>query len=142
MVTKPLLYTVKSGDSLSSIARDVLGNMSRWLDLMKLNPIITDPNKIYVGQVLTLPAYNIDTGKYLPLDSSGKPVLTSTNIAPSSPSPYSSLSSVASGGTSVDWRSWLTDPKKIMILAVGAGTLMFLLAAPAKKIAPSVAQSA
>jgi LysM repeat protein len=46
-------YTVKSGDSLSMIAKRF--NVSR-ADLMKLNKL-SDPNKIRVGQKLTLPGY-------------------------------------------------------------------------------------
>jgi LysM repeat protein len=48
------LYTVKPGDSLSIIARDVLGDMGLW-------PVIASQNKIqapYIirpGQTLTLP---------------------------------------------------------------------------------------
>lgn len=48
-------YVVKSGDSLSIIARDVLGNLARWPELARLNAIEA-PYTIYPGQVLTLPA--------------------------------------------------------------------------------------
>ncbi len=46
-------YKVKSGDSLSVIAKRF--NVSR-ADLMKLNKI-SDPNKVRIGQKLTLPGY-------------------------------------------------------------------------------------
>ncbi len=48
-------YVVRSGDSLSRIARDVLGNMGRWPELARLNAI-ESPYTIYPGQVLELPA--------------------------------------------------------------------------------------
>lgn len=49
-------YVVKSGDSLSKIALNIYGDMSRWGEILRANPQITDPNKIYVGQTLTIPS--------------------------------------------------------------------------------------
>ena len=49
-----MTYTVRAGDSLSRIARDVLGNLSRWPELAALNAI-APPYTIYPGQVLVLP---------------------------------------------------------------------------------------
>lgn len=48
-------YTVQEGDSLSKIARDVMGDMNRWPEIADANGI-SDPYVIYPGQVLTLPA--------------------------------------------------------------------------------------
>ena len=45
-------YTVKSGDTLSAIAR---ANNTTVQELMKLNPQITDPNRISAGSALKLP---------------------------------------------------------------------------------------
>jgi type VI secretion system (T6SS) spike protein VgrG3/LysM domain-containing protein len=47
-----MTYTVKPGDTLSKIATR---NGVTLADLMKANPQISDPNKIYVGDVLNLP---------------------------------------------------------------------------------------
>jgi LysM repeat protein len=47
-------YTVKQGDTLSSIAARQLGNASRWQEIRTLNNI-RDPNMINVGQVLRMP---------------------------------------------------------------------------------------
>lgn len=47
-----MTYTVKPGDTLSKIAAR---NGTTIADLMKANPQISDPNKIYVGDVLNLP---------------------------------------------------------------------------------------
>ncbi len=48
------IYEVKSGDSLSKIARDVLGNMSRWPEIAKLNNLVA-PYTIFPGAQLLLP---------------------------------------------------------------------------------------
>ena len=47
-------YIVKSGDSLSKIARDVLGNISLWPVIAKLNNI-QNPDLIFPGDILQLP---------------------------------------------------------------------------------------
>ena len=49
-------YTVKSGDTLSQIAKDQLGNAGSYMKIFELNKdVLTDPNKIKPGQVLRLP---------------------------------------------------------------------------------------
>jgi len=48
------VYTVKAGDTLSSIAQSNLGSASKWRDLWKLNPQIKDPNKLKIGQKIYL----------------------------------------------------------------------------------------
>lgn len=53
-----ILYTVKKGDTLSSIARNELGNWKRWPEIAQMNrQVIGSSNThwIYPGQVLTLP---------------------------------------------------------------------------------------
>ncbi len=45
-------YTIKSGDTLSAIAQ---ANKTDIATLQKLNPSITDPNKIYAGASLNIP---------------------------------------------------------------------------------------
>jgi nucleoid-associated protein YgaU len=48
-------YTVKSGDSLSSIAQRFLGDREKWRDLHKLNrKVIDDPDNLKVGTVIRL----------------------------------------------------------------------------------------
>jgi nucleoid-associated protein YgaU len=50
-------YTVKSGDSLSKIAKEVYGDAMRYPEIFEANkPMLKDPNKIYPGQVLRIPA--------------------------------------------------------------------------------------
>jgi hypothetical protein len=48
-------YTVQSGDTLSGIARQQLGDASRWPEIFPLNRGIRHPDRISPGQVLTLP---------------------------------------------------------------------------------------
>jgi len=47
---------VRKGDTLWSLAKANLGRSSAWLCLAAANPSISDPNRIYEGQILVLPA--------------------------------------------------------------------------------------
>jgi nucleoid-associated protein YgaU len=54
---KSKVYVVKSGDSLSKIAKQELGDASRWPEIYEANKDqIKDPNLIHPGQELKLPA--------------------------------------------------------------------------------------
>jgi nucleoid-associated protein YgaU len=49
-------YTVASGDSLSKIAKREYGDADKWRAIFDANrDKIKDPDRIYPGQVLTLP---------------------------------------------------------------------------------------
>ncbi len=49
-------YVVKSGDSLSKIAREFYGDMMKYPIIFEANkPMLTDPDLIYPGQVLRIP---------------------------------------------------------------------------------------
>ena len=48
------LYIVQSGDSLSIIARDQLGDLSRWPEIAYINSI-SKPYTIQPGQTILLP---------------------------------------------------------------------------------------
>ncbi len=49
-------YTVKSGDTLSKIAKDQYGNAGKYMTIFNANkPMLKDPDKIYPGQVLRIP---------------------------------------------------------------------------------------
>ena len=51
-----VFYTVKSGDTLSEIAKRFLGNAMAYPDIFEANtPMLTHPDKIYPGQVLRIP---------------------------------------------------------------------------------------
>lgn len=54
---KPGAYTVKKGDTLSSIARRELGAAGRWDEILELNSdLLEDETSLQVGMVLKLPA--------------------------------------------------------------------------------------
>lgn len=94
-------YVVRSGDSLSRIARDVLGNMARWPDLARLNAI-ESPYTIYPGQVLELP----------------------TDVTPRQAQP---VTSPAPASSNVTARAWWKNPW-VWFLAAG---ILALAALPA-----------
>ncbi|UCC76294.1 MAG: LysM peptidoglycan-binding domain-containing protein [Anaerolineales bacterium] len=51
------VYVVKSGDSLSKIAKELMGDAKRWPEIYELNKelIGDDPNVIHPGQELKIP---------------------------------------------------------------------------------------
>ena len=53
----PQTYTVQSGDCLWDIAARELGSGLRWSEIYELNrDILSDPDRIQIGQELVLPA--------------------------------------------------------------------------------------
>lgn len=49
-------YTVQTGDTLSKISKEVYGNGGRYNEIFEANrPMLSHPDKIYVGQVLRIP---------------------------------------------------------------------------------------
>ncbi|AVL70117.1 MULTISPECIES: peptidoglycan-binding protein LysM [Oligella] len=49
-------YTVKSGDTLSKIAKEQYGNANDYMKIFEANkPMLSHPDKIYPGQVLRIP---------------------------------------------------------------------------------------
>lgn len=52
-------YTVKSGDTLSKIAREMLGDANAYMDIFNANrDQLTDPDAIKPGQVLKIPQHS------------------------------------------------------------------------------------
>ncbi len=102
------IYRVKSGESLSIIARDLLGNVERWPEIAFLNSI-RHPYFIYPGQVLELPPEN---GSDIIEVESTKPVM----LYISKPSAAAPIAQTASGPI---------RPATVMLLAVGAALLFF-----------------
>lgn len=51
-----VMYTVQPGDSLSKIAKSHYGDAMKYHQIFEANqPLLTDPDKIYPGQVLRIP---------------------------------------------------------------------------------------
>jgi len=51
-------YQIKSGDSLSKIAKEKMGDAADWKELFEANrEVIGDPDKIYPGQTIRIPAH-------------------------------------------------------------------------------------
>lgn len=51
------IYTVKSGDTLSHISKEMYGNANLYNKIFEANqPMLSNPDKIYPGQVLRIPA--------------------------------------------------------------------------------------
>lgn len=49
-------YTVQKGDTLSGISKHFYGTGSKYMVIFEANkPMLSDPDKIYVGQVLRIP---------------------------------------------------------------------------------------
>ena len=49
---------MKSGDTLSKIAKEMLGDANAYMDIFNANKDqLTDPDKIKPGQVLKIPAH-------------------------------------------------------------------------------------
>lgn len=54
--TATKIYVVKSGDSLSKIAKNEYGNANAWKAIFEANrDILKDPDKIQPGQKLKIP---------------------------------------------------------------------------------------
>jgi len=53
---EPVLHTVAKGDTLWKIAETQYGNGSKYTTIFEANkPMLSDPDKIYPGQVLRIP---------------------------------------------------------------------------------------
>ena len=53
----PQTYTVAKGDNLSKIAKRFYGNANEWKRIFEANrDILKDPDKIFPGQTLKIPA--------------------------------------------------------------------------------------
>jgi len=56
-VAAPVFHTVVKGDSLWKIAEKTLGSGARYPEIFEANrPMLSDPDKIYPGQMLRIPA--------------------------------------------------------------------------------------
>jgi nucleoid-associated protein YgaU len=55
--TSARFYTVQKGDTLSAIAKTHYGDAGKYMAIFEANkPMLSDPDKIYPGQVLRIPS--------------------------------------------------------------------------------------
>lgn len=55
-------HEVVSGDTLWAISKKYYGKGSRYMEIFEANkPMLSHPDKIYVGQMLRIPADNVET---------------------------------------------------------------------------------
>jgi len=66
-------YTVRPGDTLSSIAKRFYGSPADWTWLYHVNSsVVHDPNSIYAGEVLTIPSGPpANAASYTPKEAAG-----------------------------------------------------------------------
>ncbi|MCU0521071.1 MAG: LysM peptidoglycan-binding domain-containing protein [Anaerolineae bacterium] len=61
-------YTVKSGDTLSKIAKETLGDADRWKEILEANKDkIKNPNVIQPGMELDIPTKPTELPKVKPV---------------------------------------------------------------------------
>ena len=78
-------YTIKAGDSFSSIATAVFGAEKHWIDIADANPGI-DPKKVRVGQVINLPEIDKDEKPaVVPAVTPGTPAVKPEPAKPAAP---------------------------------------------------------
>jgi len=85
-------YTIKSGDSISLIARDIYGDINAWEALCKFNAL-ADCNTIEVGQVLKLPTREQIT-------SGAVPAATKAAVAAATATPAGAVAAAATTAAS------------------------------------------
>lgn len=55
--TATVFHTVEKGDTLWAVSAKALGSGARYMEIFEANkPMLSDPDKIYPGQVLRIPA--------------------------------------------------------------------------------------
>ena len=121
---------VKPGDSLSIIARDVLGNINLWPRLAAQNAIVA-PYIISPGRVLTLPTLAANTNPIFKSPAVVKPIVKPiakpivfspaqpTSQATSLPTSLPTSQPVMPGEKKTGW-AWL------LALLAGAGVAVYL----------------
>ena len=110
-------YTVQRGDSLWKIAREQLGDGTRWGEIYEANrDVIRNPSLIYAGQVLEIPGSGEETAPSAP---AGEETMTRTEKA------LALIDTFATGDT--DTAAALLDENYIQHnLAYGTGEAAFL----------------
>jgi len=128
-----MTYTVVKGDTLGTIAAKLLGAASRYTEIVKANPQITNPNLIQVGQVINIPTTTTAAAQSPVVTKTLAPVIISgpkltLAPAPAAPQIISALPTTYQAGYSDQILSLLQNKNVLMILGAGALVAITLLA--------------
>jgi LysM repeat protein len=123
---KIMKHTVQSGETLGTIAQKYLGDKSRYTQILAVNPQITNPNLIRVGEVLTIPT---STQSILSVGQSAAASTPATLLpvpvtATQSFSPAASYTSAVAPQQSLLERLQ-SNKKLIVMLLIGAGLFFY-----------------
>ncbi len=106
---KTTTYTIVAGDYLMSIAQRLLGDASRWKEIVELNKdkypsLVSNPNLIYCGWELTIPAKDGSTTTTDATDTAASTTVadagsTSTTTGTTASTATSATTSTSTGST-------------------------------------------
>ncbi|MFQ5612235.1 MAG: N-acetylmuramoyl-L-alanine amidase [Anaerolineae bacterium] len=117
-------YRVQSGDTLGAIARKVYGDARKYPIIQQANNI-TDPRRIWVGQVLVIPALNGgETASTSTTASTPRPTVTTPAPGPVAVSPGAGAPEITwVGSPNFDRRPNPNDISAIVMHATANGSL-------------------
>ncbi len=102
-------YTVVKGDSLWKIAKEKLGSGAKWGEIYEANQnVIKDPNRIYIGQRLTIP------------DGQAAPVQPAKPGLPGIAGTYTFTEAVMGGAFTVEWTLTLNEDGTFILTETNA----------------------
>lgn len=129
---KTTKYTVASGDFLISIASRLLGDSSRWKEIVELNKdkypsLISNPNLIYIGWELTIPAKdgstttdtNTSTATTATVADAGSSSTTTTTASTSASTSTSTTTTATSSTTTASNNGGAIITKDSRVLHIG-----------------------
>lgn len=124
-----MTYNVQTGDTLGKIAAKFLGDATRFKEILAVNPQITNPNLIKVGQQITLPSGasrspSIPSSPTAPLAAS-KALIPVSAVAPSLPE-SSFMSKV---------KDFYSNKKVMVALALGLAGVLVMIKMKQRKLA-------
>jgi len=114
-------YVIKRGDTLGIIAAKYLGSSSRYTDIVRANPQITNPNVIEVGMEITIP--NATSNIAAP---------TLPYVAPATTSDFPPKGTFMDNVTA-QFKTLFSDKKMLAIVGGGAALLVVTLLLITKK---------
>jgi LysM repeat protein len=113
-----MLYTVQKGDTLGKIAAKFLGDSTRFKEILAVNPDITNPDIIRIGQTITIQAAPPPTVLTAPIPTSRALVPTSTNTS-------SFMTKV---------KDFYSNKKVMLVLALGLAGVLFMIKMNQRKL--------